>query len=275
MENLLTLLFLFGLGCTVTGIAFADSGRVNTRSGHELALTFSAYSYEEPSIAVSDTGDKFGVGHVGTWVLQNDWFVKDELRFAYGKTDYVGSGVQLGAPDWYYEARGLIGRDFRVRNSVISPYAGFGYRYLMNDVRGYSTSGAAGYRRESNYYYLPLGLTHHFVLQDGAVLLTTVEYDYFLWGEQVTRLSDLIGYNGYIRAFDTSNRQNSGYGYRLGMVYQMSDWSYGPFVQVWNIERSEYTTQVMTDASGSRIFRLHEPQNQTVEFGIRASFRFR
>ncbi len=266
---------LLGLGCAVTGITFADSGRANTRSGHEFALTFSAYSYEEPSIGVSTTGDKFGVGHAGTWLLRNDWYFKDDLRFAYGKTDYVGSGVQLGAPDWYYEVRGLIGRDFRVKNAVISPYAGFGYRYLMNDVRGYSNTGAAGYRRESNYYYLPLGVTHLFVLQDGAVLVTTAEYDFFLWGAQVTRLSDLIGYNGYTRAFDTTNRQNNGYGYRLGMLYEMRDWSYGPFVHVWNIERSEYTTQTMTGDKGPEFVRLYEPQNDTVEFGIRANFRFR
>lgn len=270
----ITKLFLFILGCTVACTAYADSSSTHTRTGHEYALTFSSYSYAEPSIYVSDTGDKFGVSHAGTWVLKNDWFIKEDLRFAYGKTDYVGSGVQLGAPDWYYEVRGVIGRDFQLKNSVISPYVGFGYRYLMNDVRGYSSSGAAGYRRESNYYYLPLGVTHHFALQDGAVLVTTVEYDHLLWGEQVSRLSDLIGHNGYTSAFDTTNRQNNGYGYRLGMMYEISDWSYGPFLQVWNIERSEYTTQFMTDASGPRLYRLHEPQNQTIEYGIRTRFRF-
>jgi len=268
-------IFLFILaGCAAASAAHAESASIKTRSGNEFGLTVSSYSYEEPSLNVSMTGDKFGVNHTGTLVLKNDWFVKDDLRFAYGKVDYAGSGVQLGAPDWYYDVRGLLGRDFQVRNVVYSPYVGFDYRYLFNDVRGFSSTGAAGYRRESNYFYVPVGVTHHLELQDQAVLSTTFEFDYLLWGKQVTRLSDLIGFNGIISAFDTTNRQNSGYGYRLNMMYEMSDWAFGPFLNVWNIDASEVTTQVMTDALGPVLVSLREPQNRTTEYGIRVNLRF-
>ncbi len=272
-KSVTTLLFIIGF--PVACAAHADSVSIKTQSSNEIGLTFSSYSYEEPSIGVSNTGDKFGLGHIGTLALNNDWFVKDDLRFAYGSINYAGSGVQTGAPDWYYEVRGLLGRDIESGNFVYSPYAGFGYRYLFNDVRGYSNTGSAGYRRESNYFYLPLGVTQHFKLQDQVVLSTTLEFDYFLHGEQVTRLSDLVGHSIYTSASDTSNRQNSGYGYRLNMMFEMSGWSFGPFLNVWKIDSSEITTQFMTDRiSGTRLVNLHEPQNQTTEYGIRVNLGF-
>ena len=261
-------------GCSVASAAWAEAATLKTRSGDEFSLSVSSYTYEEPSIYVSTTGDKFGMNYAGTVALQNDWFVKDDLRFAYGKVDYSGSGVQLGAPDWYYEVRGMLGRDYQVRNVVYSPYIGFGYRHLFNDVRGYSNTGYAGYRRESNYFYLPLGVTQHLEMPDQAVLSTTVEFDYLLLGKQLTRLSDLIGQGGMVSASDTTNRQNSGYGLRLSMMYEMSDWGFGPFIHYWNIADSEITTQVMTDTFGPALVSLREPQNQTIEYGIRAMFRF-
>ncbi|MDO8312684.1 MAG: hypothetical protein Q7T25_12165 [Sideroxyarcus sp.] len=270
----LTTLLLTIAGWAVIPAAHAESASINTRSGNEFGLSISSYSYEEPSVNVSLTGDKFGMSYTGTAVLKNDWFVREELRFAYGKVDYSGSGVQLGVPDWYYEVRGLLGKDLQVRNVAYSPYIGFGYRYLFNDVRGYSNAGSAGYRRESSYFYLPLGVTHHLEMRDQAVLSTTLEFDYFLRGKQVTRLSDLIGRNGFTSAFDTTNRQNSGSGYRLNVMYEMSDWAFGPFLNVWKIDTSEVTTQVMTDGSGPRLVKLYEPQNQTSEYGFRVNHRF-
>lgn len=275
MKKYSTIFLFVCTGCVAAPDVYAESASVQTRNGNEFGLTFSSYSYQEPTLGVSIIGDKFGLSHTGTRVVQNDWFFKDDLHFAYGKVDYSGSGVQLGRPDWYYEARGLLGKDFQLGYAVYSPYAGLGYRYLFNDERGYSNTGSVGYRRESHYLYLPLGVTQHLKLPDQAVLSTTVEFDYFLRGEQVSRLSDLNGQNGFISAFDSTNRQNSGYGYRLNMLYEMSDWSFGPFLSVWKIASSEYTTQIMTDVThGARLLSLHEPQNQTAEFGIRVSLRF-
>ncbi len=252
----------------------AEPASLNTPGGQELALTVSSYLYEEPDINVSLTGDKFGLNQTGTALLMSDWFLREEVRLAYGQVEYSGSGIQSGAPDWYGEFRGMVGRDFQVRTVVLSPYAGFGYRYLYNDVRGYSNTGSAGYRRESNYYYLPLGVTHRMQLGEGGVLATTVEYDYLLWGRQVTRLSDLIGQNGIVSASDTTNRQHRGYGLRLGAMYEMGDWGFGPFVQYWDIADSEVTTQIMTDAMGPARVRLLEPKNRTTEYGMRLMFRF-
>ncbi len=258
----------------VAPFSHAESASIYTRNGNELALTGSSYLYEEPAINVSMTGDKLGLNHTGTLLLEGDWFFREDVRFAYGKVDYAGSGIQSGALDWYSDLRAMLGRDVQLRSVALSPYIGFGYRYLSNDVRGYSSTGSAGYRRESNYYYLPMGVTHRLQMRDRAVLSTTAEFDYLLWGRQMTRLSDLIGHNGIISASDTSNRQNSGYGLRLSMMYEMDDWGFGPFINYWNIADSEVTTQVMTDAFGPALVSLQEPKNQTTEYGIRLMFRF-
>ncbi len=273
VKHINTLLFVLA-GWAVASATHAESASIYTRNGNEFALTGSSYLYEEPSLNVSTTGDKFGMNHTGTLLLNSDWFLKEDVRFAYGQVDYAGSGIQSGAPDWYGEVRGLLGRDVQVSSVVLSPYIGFGYRYLFNDLRGYSSTGSAGYRRESNYYYLPLGVTHRMEMQDQAVLSTTLEFDYLLWGEQLTRLSDLIGHNGVISASDTSNRQHSGYGLRLNMMYEMDDWGFGPFIHYWNIADSEVTYQVMTDCAWAGFGSLREPKNQTTEYGIRLMFRF-
>ncbi len=273
VKRISTILFILA-NSAVPVAGHAEPASIYTRNGNELSVTGSSYLYEEPTLNVSMTGDKFGLNHTGTLQLKNDWFLKEDVRFAYGKVDYVGTGIQSGAPDWYYEVRGLLGRDVQVSSVVLSPYIGFGYRYLFNDVRGYSSTGSAGYRRESNYYYMPLGVTHRLQMKDQAVLSTTVEFDYLLWGEQLTRLSDLIGQGGFVNAADTTNRQRSGYGLRLNMMYEMSDWGFGPFIHYWNIADSDVTYQVMTDALGPALVSLREPKNQTTEYGFRVMFRF-
>lgn len=252
----------------------AEPAGLYTREGKELGIASFSYNYEEPTLGVTIAGDKLGADYAGTMALNDTWFFRDDLRFAYGKADYNGSGFQAGLPDWYYEFRGLVSRDFRMHDFVLSPFIGFGYRYLFDDARGMSNTGAAGYRRESNYFYVPLGLTHRMGLQYEAVMSTTLEFDYLLWGEQVSRLSDLVGFNGVAGASDTTNRQNSGYGLRLSMIYEAGDLSFGPFLNYWNIAASEVTSQVMTDAMGSALVFLREPKNKTAEYGMRLAFRF-
>ncbi|MDD5058609.1 MAG: hypothetical protein PHQ60_12125 [Sideroxydans sp.] len=274
MNKYPAILWLILSGCFFSSAVFADPASVNTRSGNEFGVTFSSYRYEEPSAYVSLTGDKFGLSHTGTLVLGNDWYIKDDVRFAYGKVDYSGSGISLGRPDWYCDARALMGRDFQVNSFVLSPYAGFGYRYLFNDSRGYSSTGAIGYRRESNYFYMPMGVTHRIEVQSREVLATTLEFDYLLFGKQVTRLTDVLGYNGYSAISDSTNRQNSGYGFRLSAMYEMDDFSFGPFVNVWHINDSEVVPQAVTHYGVTAIEYLYEPKNQTTEYGVKAAFKF-
>ncbi len=64
----------------------------------------------------------------------------------------------------------------------LSPYAGLGYRYLYNDLRGTTSTGEAGYRRYSQYFYVPLGLSSRFNVSGKWSVSPTIEYDYFITG---------------------------------------------------------------------------------------------
>lgn len=266
--------FIFILFLESLSSAHAVGASVKTSDRSEFGLSVSAYSYEEPSLGMSNKGDKFGVYHLGTKLLDGDWFVKDDLRFAYGSVDYVGSGYQSDTPDWYVDARGLVGRDFQLGNAVYSPFIGIGYRYLFNDLRGYSSTGAIGYRRESSYLYVPIGLTHRFVLQDSAVLATTLEFDNLLMGRQVSRLSDLVGHAGYTSALDVSNSQSSGFGFRADVMYEMDDLAFGPFLNIWRISKSDSVLQPVTHNGSTAWYYFYEPENRTTEFGLRMRLSF-
>lgn len=254
--------------------AYAETAIIQTRGGNQMSVSVSSYLYEEPSMSMSLKGDKLGVNHVGTAVLEGGWFFKDDIQFVMGRVDYVGSGFQPSVPDWYVETRGMLGKDIEVAHSMFSPYIGFGYRYLFNDLRGNSSDGSIGYRRESNYLYIPLGVTHRFNVDETAVLATTIEFDKFVSGKQITRLSDLSGYVGYVGVADIENRQKSGFGYRAEVMYELSDWAFGPFINVWRIDQSDFVPRFMLCNGTVQWCVLSEPQNRTTEFGMKMRFKF-
>ncbi len=216
-------------------------------------------------------GVKMGLDLIVVKVLQNDRFIRGDLRYAFGTVDYNSNdtGSASGEPDWYIEGRALFGKDWEINNAVLSPYTGLGYRYLFNDGRGTSCVGSTcyfGYRRESNYIYLPVGIIHRRAMTGPARLESTLEYDFLLSGVQVSRLSD--GGAGYS---DVTNNQNSGYGLRLSVMYQKSNWTIGPYLNYWNIGESDIAVVYrygVPDSLGV------EPKNNTVELGLKASQQF-
>lgn len=216
-------------------------------------------------------GVKMGLDLIAVKVLQNDRFIRGDLRYAFGTVDYYSNdtGSASGEPDWYIEGRALFGKDWEINNAVLSPYTGLGYRYLFNDGRGTSCVGSTcyfGYRRESNYIYLPVGIIHRRAMTGPARLESTLEYDFLLSGVQVSRLSD--GGAGYS---DVTNNQNSGYGLRLSVMYQKSNWTIGPYLNYWNIGESDIAVVYrygVPDSLGV------EPKNNTVELGLKASQQF-
>jgi hypothetical protein len=245
--------------------ARAESSTLKTQTGKELGLSLSSYQYQEPGV-MSSIGAKMGLDLHLTKVLQNEYFIRGELRYAFGTVDYTGSGKASGEPDWYIETRMLVGKDWPVNDAVFSPYSGFGYRYLFNDGRGITSTGYWGYRRESNYFYLPIGIIHRMLLNDRASLVSTLEYDQLLAGKQISRLSD--GGAGY---GDATNNQNSGYGMKLSVLYKKSKWAIGPYAHYWNIGQSD-TVTVYQNGNPAKIG--FEPKNNTIEFGLEASQRF-
>ena len=93
-------------------------------------------------------------------VVSGKWMCGFEGEFAYAQLDYDGH-LQDGTPysmsnlkDWLVDVRLLAGPDFPKTDRLYTLYFGLGYRYLSDD----SSSDPAGYLRQSNYLYLPIGL---------------------------------------------------------------------------------------------------------------------
>lgn len=107
-----------------------------------------------------------------TLTVDDSWFIRLDGRYANGDADYEssGTGSNDNLTDWYTEIRALFGTDYTLNDFVLAPYSGLGYRYLFNDLRGDSSSGAIGYRRESEYFYLPLGVIQRVALDEGSQL---------------------------------------------------------------------------------------------------------
>jgi len=253
--------------------AFAQDGRdpLLTRPGLEVGIQAAHYHYEEPNVA-----KLIGLraGGVGAFTFtQGDAFFKADGRVSLGDLKYQGSGTQNSVPDYIFEVRFVAGTDLQAGEGVVlSPYAGLGYRYLYNDLRGYTRgpvtlknpSGIyAGYRRYSNYLYVPAGLTLRTGLNDGWVLAPTLEYDVFLRGMQISALSDAgTCYR------DITNKQTGGSGYRAAFMAEKGHLAFGPWLHYWNIKDA---LDPQPDGCGEL---RYEPHNWTREFGVEVRYRF-
>ena len=243
--------------------AAAQPSGLGTQAGEEVGLSLSSYTYDEPGY-MDLKATKLGVDYAITRTYAGAWpntgeasFLTGELRFATGQASYTNSsGMRAGGLDnWYWEARALYGVDLEMDGYVLSPYAGLGYRYLFNDLRSLTN----GYRRESRYISLPLGITVHTRAAQRSQLLTTVEYVHLLSGKQDALLSDI----GPGRQ-DAKLNQRSGSGLRLKVIRQFPTWSIGPTLTYWRVGSS--------DVGGTPA--VFEPKNNTVELGLSIRRRF-
>lgn len=233
--------------------AGAQSADLATKTEAQLGVSLSSYKYEEPSY-MNLKATVLGLDYSGTyafgaqWPQTNSaWFVQGDLRYANGKADYQSpiSGSISGTPNWYMEARGLVGKDLNMGSYMLAPYIGLGYRHLYNNV---------GYTRDSYYTTLPIGVTHKMHLDDRSQLWTTVEYMHLLNGVQKTKLVTQ----------NVSLDQHKGSGLRLSVMKRLEHWSMGPTLTYWRINAS--------DIAGSPP--VLEPQNNTVELGLKLAYRF-
>ena len=262
-KALITAAILVAISPAASAQTSAAADPLVTRRGWEVGGQLSDYRYEEPSQGTKIWGGRVGVTGAYTFTGARRWFFKVDGRYAYGSLKYEGSGTMDSVPDSILEARAVFGKDFLPRSGVsLSPFAGFGYRYLYNDLRGTTSTGASGYQRYSNYWYAPLGLTSRINVNGQWVIAPTVEYDYFIKGRQVTQFTDLgAGYS------DATNTQNKGYGYRFSVMAEKGSWAFGPWMQYWNIEDSD----IVPIGFGIRGI---EPKNETREFGLEVKYRF-
>lgn len=224
--------------------------------GFTVGAQASRYEYDEPSV-MREKGGLYGlnVGYTRHIGAADRVVVTGELSYAAGTADYDGTGT-MNTKVRNLEARALLGYDITVGSVTITPYTGLGFRVLYNDLRGISSSGAAGYRRTNTLAYVPIGANIGFTAGK-LPFVVNAEFDPVLHGNQRSNLSDTgLGLP------DVSNGQKHGYAVRLGAMVRVSKVSFGPYFRYFSMKDSEM------NAIG------YEPKNHTTEAGVQVKYHF-
>lgn len=223
-----------------------------------IEVNASNYKYEEPDFMQLE-GRKIAIAGRITQRNNNSMAVI-EGRLSNGKVDYtsVGTGSSPDEPDFYTEIRGLVGITFSSNRAISSLYLGLGWRRLVNDSSGTTTStGDTGYKRISNYLYIPIGIESKQIISGNNYIEFNAEYDYFWRGTQQSEISGVT----------ITNYQSRGRGFRASMLLGINRFAIGPYFNRWEIGDSS-----VEQALGTWWI---EPANNTTEAGIRLRYSFK
>jgi len=219
---------------------------------------------------MKETGMMYGLE--GSYTYRNNIMLKVEGMASLGELDYKNSGTLDNIPDRAFESRALLGYDLSVmEKSILTPYFGFGYRYLNDDSSGKITSdGSAGYNRVNHRLYSPVGMEWTMRMENEWSIGATAEYDLFWWGRQLSYLSDVNPSFG-----DVKNTQKKGYGLRGSIKLQKNtekiDYLIEPFIRYWNMSQSNNANVTY---SGTIVGTGYEPKNDTTELGVNFGVKF-
>jgi hypothetical protein len=239
----------------------AQGADLGSKTEHSVGISLSKYTYAEPNV-MTLKAQNIGFEYAGTYAFGSQWpsagkswFIGGDIRYATGAADYESpiSGSVSDTPNRYVEGRLILGKDFDMGTYVLAPYAGLGLRLLHNDLR----RDPRGYRRDSSYTTVPLGVVHRIKFSDQSVLSTTVEYAHLLSGVQKAQLADTK-----LNLENVSLDQNKGHGFRLAMMLRFANFSFGPTVSYWSLAKSEVYKG------------WFEPANTTREIGLKAQYHF-
>jgi len=206
--------------------------------------------------------------------IANVYYLQERYAFSHN-LEYEGSGIVKGKHDTADEIRGLVGKDCFIRTDIrVTPYTGFGFRYLFDRGDGQlSSTGYWGYDRKSHYYYLPLGADLAKEMPNNWEIDLNAEYDILIYGLQKSYLSDGDQFNGLNNA-NFTNPQNKGFGLRASIKLlkrgSLVDFYVEPYFRFWNIEQSDTKTG-MDDGTMQT---LVEPKNNTIEVGSKFGVQF-
>ncbi|MFA5088690.1 MAG: outer membrane beta-barrel protein [Candidatus Omnitrophota bacterium] len=262
-------------------ILLAAAGNVNASEAKKHTVTVgpevSYIAYKEDG--VKETGIVYGL--FGSYTYRGKLFseklenamLRVNGRLGFGQVDYDGE-LSDGTPytidninDTLFEIRAVAGYDFPIfSTSTITPYFGVGYRYLNDDL----STDPAGYERESNYLYSPIGIETNTPFANDWSIGLTVEYDIFWLGKQRSHLSDAIPGLG-----DVTNDQEKGYGLKGSIKVRKEtekiSFFVEPFINYWNIDKSKDAPLVF---SGTIIGSAYEPKNNSLEYGLKLGAEF-
>lgn len=259
--------FAVCLMCMGAGNSFAETLQLRTHTV-EAGPEISYIRYEEPTV-MRERGFMFG--GTASYAYHNDFMFKGEGHSSIGFVDYENSGTIDDIFNFMFEARVLGGYDIPVSGtSILTPYIGIGYRYLMDDAGGKTSStGAGGYKRESNYLYSPIGIETLTKLEKAWYAGIVLEYDFFWIGRQISHYEDVSA------NYDTlENDQHNGYGLR-GSIRLKNEGSLPfviePFIRYWKILKSEEEDVIY---AGTVVGTGWEPKNNSTEIGLKFLFSF-
>jgi hypothetical protein len=256
-------LLLCVAGSFVISTAFAQDKTKIHNFG--IAAEVSSYEYKEPGL-MKYTGTMYGVtadylnsGGVGRIKQTTPIQLRARLNYMQGKLKYDGAYMSGGSLKYSGEKHYFVDTIFAGgleaklgENSSVSPYLGFGYRYLQDK----GDAHPASYKREQVYYYLPMGADWKITPATTWMISFNTEFDILLRGENTTHLGGEMEF-----------RQKSGYGLRASAKVEKNLQSVGifaePFFRYWNISESD-TNQ----------YGFYEPKNRTQEFGLRIGASF-
>lgn len=264
------------LSAAITATLSLNVHAQDSRFDHSLKLGFEGgyYDYAESTVQkpkfMENEGGLYGAfGEYKLHVNDMHAFLPDALMLESnikgGTVDYTsdGTGSRDGDGQFLAEARVLLGKEFQATYAMkLTPFLGFGYRYLNDENSKKRTStGHSDYERESNYWYVPVGVKMNTEINQDWNLDVAAEYDIFIEGEQKTHLSDVRPYWPNV-----VNQQNNGYGVRASIDLVKKTHSVGflvgTYMHWWDIGNSDF------------VYGGYEPKNQTIETGIRVGLTF-
>lgn len=234
----------------------------------EIGGYFSTKIYEERhpvdnSFFMSQDGFMLGLILNGD-NYDNDTYFGYKIRLGAGSVDYTsaGTGTMENIPDYQLEGTIYGGLPIEAESYRLTPFTGFGYRYLLNASGSrLSSNGYSGYDRESRYFYMPFGLNLETKPSNsGSYWELRGEYLFFLFGQQKSYLSDVSPIYP-----DVTNDQEEGSGIKLSAKYYLDPaFAIEGYMDYWDIADSKL------DVSGS----FMEPRNTTSETGIRLIWKY-
>ncbi|MBF0485318.1 MAG: hypothetical protein HQL16_02265 [Candidatus Omnitrophica bacterium] len=212
---------------------------------------------------------------------------KADLRLGMGSVDYNGgvqdnSGNQVadltasGIKDTVVETRGVFGKEMPWHGFLFMPYAGLGYRYLKDRPDQVSSTFTyqgveytiSGYKRISQYWYLPVGIDVQKNFPNKWGVGTNLEYDQLLKGTQ--RSYEQTPTEPFI-----TNTQKHGYGVRgsirISRDFNNMTLNFEPFFRYWDIDKSDV---VLTGCDAGGCYGAQEPLNVTREIGVKLGIKF-
>ena len=244
------------VGLVAGGTAYADTP--------SLGVGISKLTYREPLLHV--THDAWLPTVQAKWVPDDLSLMTQPLlivgQFASGYGDYEGNGTMNHQPIHLFQLQVQSVQSDWFASYQLTP--GLGYRYFHNDARGFTTTGAEGYRRSSEYWYASLGIEQ----QMDNNWRWAGQFSYLLFGQQTTYLGDISGDLGQLGT--VKNLQRRGFGLNLGVCKKVEAWDVCPGVEYWNISDSDTQSKRIN----GNTYLMTEPANTTINFQLLLHYKF-